>query len=316
MRFLILFILFLATLNSQTIYMPSVIYNTSGGVSDLVMKDTKLYVATDSGCVDIFLLHNPKKIESICVEKIVDFMGDAMDSKIYSIDVIDESILILSQDNDGFRRLHLYENKTLKELISKDAKLSIAKAKFLDKNRIIIALLGNELLLYETNKKETFYQVQVSQSKFSNFTLDEAKNRVVIADESGELKIYDTQKGTLLQSLNGQNLDNVFQVDMKNEQIITAGQDRRVALYNLKKQSALYLNSSFLVYVVALSPSANIGAYSSDEYNNITLFDTTSQRKLGVFGGNNTTLTNILFLDEKSFFVGSDDKKLHFYKIP
>jgi len=311
------FILMLAVvLWAQKVQMPQAVFETSGGTTDLLVKNENLYVATDAGCVDIFEIQTQKKLKSVCVEKILDFMGDAIDSKIYSIDIVADKMLLLSQADGGFRRLYLYEEGKLQEIISKDAMLSIARAKFLDTNKIIIALLGSELLLYDIQAKSFLYETQISQSKFSHFVLDESKNRVVIADESGALKIHDTKSGALLQTLRGQNLDNVFQVDMKNEYIITAGQDRRVVVYNLRNGSPFYITSPFLVYTAALSPSGKLGAYSSDEHNNVTVFNTLSQAKLGIFGNNKMTLSNILFLDEKHFFVGSDDKKVHFYSIP
>jgi WD40 repeat protein len=316
MKQVLLIVMFAAALYAQKIQMPQAVFETSGGTTDLLVKNEKLYVATDAGCVDIFEIQTQKKLQSVCVEKIVDFMGDPIDSKIYSIDIVEGRMLLLSQADGGFRRLHLYEDGKLKEIIAKDAMLSIARAKFLDPNRIVIALLGSELLLYDIQAKSFLYEIQVSQSKFSHFVLDESKNRVVIADESGALKIHDTKSGKLLQTLRGQNLDNVFQIDMKNERIITAGQDRRVVVYNLKNASPFYVTSSFLVYTAALSPSGKLGAYSSDEHNNVTVFATDSQAKLGVFGNNKMTLTNILFSDENHFFVGSDDKKVHFYSIP
>jgi hypothetical protein len=296
--------------------MPKATFATSGGTTDLMVHENRLYVATAAGCVDVFDLATQNKQESICVEKIIDFAGDAMDSKIYSVDIVENRMLILSQDNGGYRRLHIYEDGKLEALINKDAMLSIARAKFLDKNHIIMALLGSELLLYDITKRAPLYEIQISQSKFSHFVLDEAKKRIVIADESGALKIHDTQSGKFLKLLKGQNLDNVFQIDLKNEHIITAGQDRRVVVYNLASSSAAYVSSSFLVYTAALSPSGAIGAYSSDEHNNITLFETASQKVVAKFGGNIMTLTNILFLDEQHFFVGSDDRKVNFYKIP
>ena len=106
-----------------------------------------------------------------------------------------------------------------------------------------------------------------------------------------------------------------FKWDYKNGIIATAGQDRRVVVYNNKNNTSYYKNANFLIYSVGLSKSAKLAAYSSDENNNITVFDTLTHRKLGVFGENKMTLTNILFLDENHFFSASDDKTINLYKI-
>jgi hypothetical protein len=72
---------------------------------------------------------------------------------------------------------------------------------------------------------------------------------------------------------------------------------------------------SFLIYSAGLSPSAKLAGYSSDENNNVTVFNTSTQSILGVFGGNKMTLTNILFINEEEFLVSSDDNTINLYKI-
>ena len=104
-------------------------------------------------------------------------------------------------------------------------------------------------------------------------------------------------------------------VAYKNGIIATAGQDRRVVIYAYKFDSAYYKSSSFLIYSVGLSPSGKRVAYSSDENNNITVFNTITTSTLGKFGGNKMTLTNILFLNENEFLVASDDKTINFYSV-
>ena len=47
----------------------------------------------------------------------------------------------------------------------------------------------------------------------------------------------------------------------------------------------------------------------------MALFNTITKSKLGVYGGNKMTLTNILFINEKEFFVASDDNTINFYQI-
>ncbi len=286
---------------------------SSGAVVDIVYKENKLYSATNASCIDIFDVKTQKIIKKITVDKITDFLGEIIDSKIYSVDLIDDKILILSLGKKGARRVHIYENNKLNLVLSSDEGLYIAKAKFLDKNTIILGLLSSEIISYDINKKKENYRLQVSQSKFSNFVLNEDKTQIVIADESGDLKIHKTKDGSFIKELSGQNLDNVFQVDMKNGIIATAGQDRRVVVYNGKY--TYYKTASFLIYSVGLSPSGKIVGYASDENNNVTLFKRSTKSTIGVYGGNKMTLSNILFINEKEFFTASDDKTINYYKI-
>lgn len=295
--------------------MPHARFVSSGAVRDIVLADNKLYSATDAGCVDIFDMHTKNILSKIEVEKITDFMGDKIDAKIYSVDVLKEKILILSQGDSGFAQVYIHVDNKTQLLIGSSEMLSIAKAKFIDENTLLLALLSNELISYDIAKKEINYQIQVSQSKFSNFALNEKKDEVVTTDESGILKVFRLKDAKLLKTLKGQNLDNVFQVQNKNSIIVTAGQDRRIAVYNEKTNMANYKTSGFIVYTVGLSPSAKFVAYSSDEHNNVTLFERETQKELGHYGGTKMTPTNILFLNEDEFLVSSDDKVINLYKI-
>jgi WD40 repeat protein len=315
MKILVLFIMVLTSLLAQNIKQPTLQYVADGSVVDLVYKDSKLYASTSASVVDIFDVNTQKIVTRIEVPQIKDFMGDTIDSKIYSVDVLDDKVLVLSQAEHGFREVSIFENDKLNMLISKDDKLYIAKAKFIDADTILLGLLSNDIISYDIKKKKQNWSIQASQSKFSNFVLSEDKKEVVICDESGDLHILDVKSGKNIKTLSGQNLDNVFQVDYKNGIIATAGQDRRAVIYNLKTGLAYYKTTNFLIYSVGLSPSGKLAGYASDENNNVTVFKTSTKSKIGVFGGNKMTLTNIVFVNENEFFVSSDDKTINFYKI-
>jgi hypothetical protein len=55
--------------------------------------------------------------------------------------------------------------------------------------------------------------------------------------------------------------------------------------------------------------------YSCDENNNVALVDTITKSEIGRFGGNNMTLTKIVFINENEFIVGSDDKFINLYSV-
>lgn len=315
MKKILLLLALVVSLYSAKIQNPTQSYISSGAVTDIVYRENKLYSATDASCVDIFDVTTKKIIQKIEVSQIKDFMGDTIDSKVYSVDVIKDKILILSQAQSGARRVHIYENQKLELIIDYKEKLFIAQAKFINDNTILLGLLSNEIISYDLKKRKENFRVQISFSKFSNFALNEDKSEVIIADESGDLKIHSTKDAKLLKELSGQNLDNVFQVDTKNGIIATAGQDRRVVIYRPKSNSSYYKHADFLIYSVGLSPSGKIVGYASDEDNNVALFNTSTKSKLGLYGGNKMTLSKILFINEKEFFSSSDDKTINFYKI-
>jgi len=316
MFYKLLSVLFLvSSLYAASINQPTQSMQTSGFVVDLVVHDGKLYCATDASNLDIFDIESKQLLNKIKVEQITDFMGDIIDSKIYSVDVVDDMIMILSQGEKGARRVHIYQDKKLELIIPYTDGLFIAKAKFLDKDTLMLGLLSNEIISYDLKNKKQNYKVQVSQSKFSDFVLIEDKTRVVVADESGNLKIHNTADGSFSKMLGGQNLDNVFQVDSKKGIIATAGQDRKTVVYNINNGSNYYKVANFLIYSVAISPSAELIAYSSDEEGNVEIFKVSTHATVGYFGGNKGTISKILFLNENEFFIASDSTTLNYYKI-
>jgi len=287
----------------------------SGGVIDLVLNNDKLYASTAASSVDIFDIKTQEKIDSIKMPKIKDFLGDVIDSKIYSVDVLENNILILSQGEKGGRNLDIYKDSKFENIIKDTDRQFIARAKFLDENHIIYALLSNQIYLYDIKNKKILKEIQISQSKFSSFRLTQDKSKLVVCDESGVISMLDSKSFDILKTFRYQNLDNVFQVDIRNNLILTAGQDRRAAVYNLDTNKAYYKEYSFLIYAAALSPSTKLAAVASDEENNVTIFDTSSQANLYKLTKNKATLSNILFLNENEIFVTSDDKQINYYKI-
>ncbi len=250
MRYLQFLFLFSTILFSSQIkeLRPTFSLVADGGVTELMYEDSKLYASTVNSSLDIFDLDKKKKISFIEVEKIKDFMGDIIESKMYSFDILGDKILLLSQGNKGGRNINIFSNGNLKNIINEKQKLYIAKAKFIDENTIIFALLSNEIYLYSLKEKKAKKIVQVSHSHFSNFVLSEDKKFIIVCDESGVLKVLDTKNLNIVKKFEKQNLDNVYQVDTKNGYIITAGQDRKSAIYHIKKDIAYNKKAPFLVY--------------------------------------------------------------------
>lgn len=315
MNKILLLLALMTSLFSQNITKPTSSFTASGGVVDLVYKDNKIYAATDAGVVDVLDYKTKKVVDKIKVDKIKDFKGDIIDSKVFSVDKFGDNIMILSQDEKGFSRVSIRKSAQDTVIIDSKKKLSIIKAKYLDQNTLLLALLSNELISYDIAKAKQNYRLQVSGGKFSDFRLNENKTQAVVADESGDIRIYETKSGRKIKTLSGQNLDNVFQIDYKNSLIVTAGQDRKIGVYSQTLNSAYSLESQFLVYSIGLSPSASLAGYSYDENNNIAVFNTTTKTQIGLFGGNKTTISNIVFIDEKEFLVSSNNKIVNLYKI-
>lgn len=302
---------------------PSYIYEASGSVIDIVSSNDKIYVATDASGVDIFDLKTKKLISKIKVPQIKDFMGDIIDAKIYNVDVYKEKVLLTSQGSKGLREIHLFEDNKINIVISIEDQFLIGKAKFIDDELITFNTLGNEMFLYNYKTKKMIWRINVKaddatfNSTFSDFALNETRDTAVVADESGDLKIVDIKKGKVVKLLANKNLDKVFKVDFKNNKIITAGQDGRCVVYDLNNNIAYFLREKhwFLIYGAGLSPSGKYGAFSSDENNNVTVFNTNTKTKLFKLTQNLMTLSAILFISEDELFVTTDSNKFNYYNL-
>ena len=315
MKYIYLMLILTVTLFGAKIQKARLEYIASGNVTDMVVSKGVLYASTDASCIDVFDIKSAKVVKRIKIEQIKDYTGDLIDTKIFALDILGGKILILSQGLKGYNRVYLYENNKLSLLIADSNELAISKAKFLDKDRILLALISDEIILYDTKNKKPIYKATSSASTFSDFDFSDDKTKVVVADESGDLQLLLTKDGSHIKSFTHQNLDNVFQVDYTKGIIVTAGKDRRVVVYNTRDNKSYYKTSNFFIYSVGLSPSANIVAYSSNVNNDVTLFNRKTKSTLGVFGGNRSTLSKILFLNEKEFLVSGASRTINLYKL-
>ncbi|WP_457743883.1 WD40 repeat domain-containing protein [Sulfurimonas sp.] len=316
MKYILLLLLFISTLFAQHLKHPSYTYKvSSGSVTDIVYDNFTLYAATDAGKILIFNTKDKKTPQNITLHKIKDFMGDEVNSKIFCIDILHNTLLILSQDNGGYNEIYLWKNNKLLKIISSSNKLHIVKAKFIDDNTILFALISNDIISYNIKTKKRNWTKQASMSKFSSFSLNNQKDKVAIVDESGNVHIINTKNGKILRTLSGQNVDNIFSVAFRNNVILTGGQDRRAAVYNLKSNEAYHQTSHFFIYAVGLSPSGKIAAYSSDLHNHITLFNTTTRENIAKYTSDKAIINGIYFIDENSFFVYNNSSKIDYYKL-
>ena len=302
---------------------PSYVYEASGSVIDIISSNQKIYVATDASGIDIFDLTTKELISKVKVPQIKDFMGDIIDAKVYNVDVYKGKILLTSQASKGLREIHIFEDNKLNTVIGIERQLLIGKAKFVSDDLIVFSTLGNEMFLYNYKTKKMVWRIDVKpddatfNSTFADFSLNEDRDTAVVADESGDLKIVDIKKGKVTKVLANKNLDKVFKVDFKNNRIITAGQDGRCVVHNLETGSDYFLREKrwFLIYGAGLSPSAKFGAYSSDDNNNVTVFDTKTKEKLFKLTNNIMTLSSILFISEDEVFITTDSNKFNYYKL-
>ncbi len=294
---------------------PTLSFIASGGVTNLSHDSNNIYISTKAGKVDIFNIKNQSITSSIQFPMIKDFMGDDVPPKIYCTDVLNDKMLIASKAKSGFSQIFKYEADKLDKIIDTNEQKAILKALWIDENKIIFATLSNQFYLYDIVNKKYIWQMQVSGSKFSDFVLSEDRDQLLAADESGDLKLHSIKDGSFIKSYQDQNLDNVFQLDLKNGKIITAGQDMKAVVYDKDDNSAYYKKARFLIYSAGLSPSGKKAAFAKYENNDVQVFNTEYKNDIVKLTNNKMTITKILFINENELFIASDARKVNYYKL-
>jgi len=287
---------------------PVASIDINGTAKDMVLHENRLLIATDMGHIEVYDATSREKIKEVHIPDVKDFMGDVMPARVMSADTLNDQYLILSDSGKGgYSNLHLYKDGKLVKLLGPEDKEAIIKARFIDETHILLGYLSDEVALLDTTSKKELYRTQLSESKFSDFMLNETKTQAVFACESGVLSVVDVKSGKVIEELQGQNVDNVYKVDYKSGTVSAAGQDRRGALYDVKSKKGSYIEGEFLIYATALSPSAKKVAFSMDEKNNISVYSTSSKSKIALLKGQKSTLNVIIFQDENRIFSASDD---------
>lgn len=292
---------------------PSKIYKATGTVQSIFYNENKLYAGTSNGTVDVFDIKTSEKIKEIKIADIKDFMGDTIPAKIYSIDFLNEKLLIVSQGSKGYRNIFLYEKDKLEKIVGIDKKYYIQKASFLSDEKIVFALLSNQIGKFDITSKKLDYLIQASSSYFSDYMLSENKKELISTDESGVVRTIVLDRGQITKDDRALNLDKVYQLDYKNRVVLTAGQDRQAVVY--KNFSSYSLKFDFLLYSCGLSPSAKLGAIAFNEDNEVLVFDVDTKEKLYKLIGQKATLTQILFINEDEVFISSDDSNINYFKL-
>jgi len=312
-KFLLFYLFFLVVLQATKLT-PSYTLKVDGEIIDMIVSSGKIYATTDSSSVDIFNIATQKLEKVIKFKKIKDFLGDISDAKIYSVDKDKDRLLFVTEGENGYSRVYLYQKGVNKLLIGENKQMPIMKAKFLSANKIIFATLSSQIGVYDIKNKKIIYKKQISESKFSDFVLNTMKTKLLLADESGDTKLVNVDDGSIEKIFKGKNLDNIYQIDYKNHVIATAGKDRRCAVYWDNNSRSYYKSSNFLVYSVGLSPLGKLCAYMSDDKNDITVFETKSGKELYKLTGNKNPISNIVFTDSNTLFT-TDGNEIKLWRL-
>jgi len=288
----------------------------NGMSKDMVLRDKEVVIGTTNGVMQVYDYESKVFIKILTLPQIQDFMGDMIEPRVFSVDKMDGRYLMMSDSGKGgYANLWIHENGVTTKVLDASAKKAVVKARFINKDQILLGYLSNEAALFDLKSKDELYRVQLSESKFSDFALNEAKTQAVFSCESGVLNIIDTKTGKIVKVLEGMNVDNVYRVDFKQGIVSGAGQDRRGSIYDTVMGTSTYIEGGFLIYATGLSPSAKKVAFVMDEKNTISIYIRSSKTKIAELQGQKSTLNNIIFKDENTLFSSSDDNTVMMWSL-
>ncbi len=261
--FNILVYLSFLTLTAQKVH-PFLKIKASGAITDFYIENSNVVLSTDAGTIETYHFKTGKQTDIIQLPAMKDFMGDDVPTKIYSIDKVSNKLLVVTQGHHGFRNVSIFENGQWDEIFNAEKdKIMVKKARWINLNTILLGLMSNDLVLFDVGQRKMICELCISPYTFSDFSLTADKQFVFTADESGVVHKIEIGNCLIINEFSGINVDNIYQIVSQNGVVITAGQDRRVGVYNTITGDDYFLQKDFLVYSVGLNADGSIGACSA-----------------------------------------------------
>ena len=297
-----IFLILIATVFSFALstIKPDKFYRYEYYISKITYNSSLLVVGLENGTILINDFKTNKNIYKITLPKIHDFMGDLIPMPIYSIDISPDGnqIFILTEGENAKREMFIYSLKKRKLNHIYETKDTLMKARYISKNKIFIALLSDEVELFDLKNKKVLYRNQIGSYVFSTFAINESKTKAAIGDESGSIKIVDIHTGKKLLKIAGFNKDKTISLDFVKNYVINGSSDKRLAVYDINsKIEKITLTIPFLPYASALSPDLDKFAVQYNEKNDIKVFNM-NKKPLYILKGHQMPLIDMKFLNK------------------
>ncbi|BCD68881.1 WD40 repeat domain-containing protein [Nitratiruptor sp. YY09-18] len=296
---------------------PASSVNIKAAVLDAVFANHKIYLATDAGKV-VIMDENLSVQKSLRVRKIKDFMGTLHDADIYSVDVLDDQILYLAQAEDGYAELYLYRDGNASKVLDKSLHLYAKAAKFVDKQHAILALMSDEVVLYDLVARKIVKRAKAGEYFYAAMAMDPSRKMVAIGDEGGEVVVLNPQNLEHIKLFKDVNKDKILSIAINNP-LIAAGSraDKTLAIYNLRGgKPKVYKNPDFFIYVTTLSPMNHYVVFGDNEKYILKVASVESLDIQYRLIGHKNIVNVVRFLDEKRVLSASETGEIKIWRLP
>lgn len=280
----------------------------NSNITSLKLDKQNLYIGTDKGEILLYNIKDKSLKELLSFPKIKNYYGDEF-AKIYNIDIFKNKLLILSEGDFGSKNLSFYKESLQTKKLEES---SIIKAFFIDEDTYLLISIGSEIELIDKNLNH-IKNFNFSYSSLNDVMLSEDKNKLVAGFESGEVKLFDLKNWKILKNYDKIHKDNIYQVDLKNNVILSCGTDRRVGI--IKNEEQRFLQKDFLIYACALSPNGKLAVYSDNEAGISEVFNTDDFKTIKTFNNENLMSEFIIFLNNKDFIISGFGDTIMFRSI-
>lgn len=307
---LLLIVLSALTLWGGTIT-PQKSVKTASPVLDFVVRDA-IWAGTDGGEI-LKIGLNGKIVSTQKLDPVKNSWGESVIPKVMSLDLSPDRKTLAVATEEG-KIIVIKEGKKVSTAFHTYS--VIKKIAFVSDTKLLITLLSNEIIWFDLHTNKVLKSISAGTSPLSDMSLSKDRKLAAVTGEAGIVTLIDTQSMKILRNIQGGNVDNVYKLDIQNGFIVTAGQDRRAIIYTIDGKRYVRYNGSFLIYSVALSPSAARMAAAMDENNIISVFDTANRTKIATAKGHGATLNRIVFIDEKRFISCADENKILIWELP
>ena len=224
------------------------------------------------------------------------------------MNVLDGKILFLAQAEDGYSELFVSDGNKTTKVLDKSKMLYAKAAKYVDGEHVLLALMSDEVILYDIVHKKVLKRRKFGEYFYSVMAMDKDRRHFVIGDEGGEVIMGEAPSLKRLKLFENINKDKILSIDI-NKNIIAAGSraDKTLAIYDWQENShKVVKNPDFFIYVVGVSPDNRYVVYGdNDKYVLKVLSIGNLERKYELIGHKN--IVNVVrFIDKNTIVTGSE----------